>query len=72
MKCNMKTLLKIVGLVWSLCLAVFVHGQSPQTYLVSDFNEEEFGKVMELCHQGGIMDGILHLPARVIAPWLPW
>ena len=59
MKCNMKTMLKIVGLVWSLCLAVFVHGQSPQTYLVSDFNEEEFGKVMELCHQGGF-EYLLH------------
>lgn len=40
-------------------LSMLLKAQLPCTYLVSDFNEDELDKVLELCHQGGF-EYLLH------------
>lgn len=42
-----------------ISLALGVCAQSPTTYLVSDFSEEEFDQMLVLCMKGGIK-GLLH------------
>ncbi len=46
-------MMKVFFIACLLFLSMAVSGQSPKTYLVSDYNEEELDQVLDLCCQGG-------------------
>ncbi|MBR4147852.1 MAG: hypothetical protein IKU00_08200 [Bacteroidales bacterium] len=50
---------QIVVIIACLLLGLTVMAQSPQPYLVSDFNEDELETVLDLCRQGGFKE-LLH------------
>ncbi|MBR4392103.1 MAG: hypothetical protein IKT08_08390 [Bacteroidales bacterium] len=50
---------RILLSICCILLALSSSAQSPQSYLVSDFNEEELEQVLDLCRQGGF-EQLLH------------
>lgn len=50
---------RIIVILVFLMFGVKAMAQSPQSYLVSDFNEDELELVLDLCHQGDIKE-LLH------------
>lgn len=53
-------MMKVIGLfLLALVLGLRLNAQSPQTYMVSDFAEDELESVLDLCGKGGI-EQVLH------------